>query len=156
MPNSAAPDSQPRSLRQLIGDRVILKPSVTERVALAQALASSLLFPVVECLGKSLRSDNVIFFPKSNGDIDYSEPIQCGFDYVQRREVTVREFYHLQIVYCKGALADIEGGEVAALASRSDLSRWCGNGQDISVRGSLLHYRRSITRSQAIRRCDTS
>ena len=46
-----------------------------------------------EWLGKSLRSDNIIFFLKSNGDIDYSEPIQCGFDYFQWKEFAVRKFH---------------------------------------------------------------
>lgn len=56
-----------------------------------------------------------------------------------QQHVRVGSIFKMSIARA-GAPADIEDGEVEAPASRSDLSRWCGNGQDISVGDSLLHY----------------
>lgn len=95
MPDFVEPDFQPRNLRQITRGTNISKPSISDRVDLAQALANSPLFILtLEWFGKSARSANFIFFPKSNGNVDYSsERMQCGYDYFERKEVATREFH---------------------------------------------------------------
>ena len=99
MPDTIPPGSRPRSLRQLLGDATVSKPDIGDRVAMARALATSLLYlHTVEWFGKSLRSDNVIFFTidASHGEeIDYANPIHSGFDCVERME-SIEEKYHTE------------------------------------------------------------
>ncbi|TDZ71900.1 hypothetical protein CTRI78_v001798 [Colletotrichum trifolii] len=70
----------PVSLRELIeSDR---KPRVTERIKLAHAVSSCLLYlHVVNWLHKGLRSHNILFFRDRSGQVDYAEPFVAGFDY---------------------------------------------------------------------------
>lgn len=94
----------PRSLLDLLQpDTGVPVPTITARIALANALASSLMFlHTVDWLHKGLRSDNVLFFkPPSTEDavrniqmlkledseqdevINYENPILSGFDYAR-------------------------------------------------------------------------
>lgn len=61
------------------------KPSLTQRIALAQQIASSLMYlHSVNWLHKSFRSNNILFFhPDTNADArqSYTSPIVSGFKY---------------------------------------------------------------------------
>ncbi|KAH7326369.1 prion-inhibition and propagation-domain-containing protein [Stachybotrys elegans] len=72
----------PVSLRELLQDTSTRKPRVTDRVKLAHALSSCLLYlHAVNWLHKGLRSHNVVFFRTRQGHIDYGKPFLSGFDY---------------------------------------------------------------------------
>ncbi|KAL8708930.1 MAG: hypothetical protein Q9220_006262 [cf. Caloplaca sp. 1 TL-2023] len=58
------------------------RPSLTKRIALAHAIASSLFhLHAVNWLHKGIRSDSIVFFVPPGTDPDYSQPMLCGFDY---------------------------------------------------------------------------
>jgi hypothetical protein len=60
------------------------KPSLTQRIALAQTIALSLMYlHSVNWLHKSFRSNNILFFlsPTTSGRHSYSSPIVSGFEY---------------------------------------------------------------------------
>lgn len=103
-PEGANMSSLPQSLLDLLqAHDGVVKPTVTDRIALAHALASSLLFlHSVNWLHKGLRSDNVLFFDGAQSDdfirelrklkeeglddknaVDYASPILSGFDYAR-------------------------------------------------------------------------
>lgn len=73
--------TSPLSMRQLIQLRT--KPSLTERIALAKAIANCLMsLHSVNWLHKGLRSHNIVFFPDgTTDDIDYASPTLSGFGY---------------------------------------------------------------------------
>lgn len=73
----------PISLQQVLKTKP--KPLLTERVALAEALAKSLMsLHSVNWLHKGLRSGNIIFFPEGHRDIiDVSCPYLSGFGYAR-------------------------------------------------------------------------
>jgi serine/threonine protein kinase len=94
-PFGIEPSTPPISLLQLLQDTELSKPSITDRVALAKALANCILYlHSVNWLHKGLRSDNVIFFsttlavaPNNNQHgitmVDYSKPYLSGFDFAR-------------------------------------------------------------------------
>lgn len=103
-PEGAKMSSLPQSLLDLLqAHDGVVKPTVTDRIALAHALASSLMFlHSVNWLHKGLRSDNVLFFDGTQSDdfmrklkklnedglddenaVDYASPILSGFDYAR-------------------------------------------------------------------------
>ncbi|KAK1987219.1 prion-inhibition and propagation-domain-containing protein [Colletotrichum cereale] len=70
----------PISLRELL--LLERKPRVTERIKLAHAISSCLLYlHAVNWLHKGLRSHNVVFFRAKGGRVNYAEPYLTGFDY---------------------------------------------------------------------------
>ncbi|KAI9167509.1 ABC transporter G family member [Paramyrothecium foliicola] len=72
----------PVSLRELLLDKGIRKPRVTDRIKLAHALSNCLLYlHAVNWLHKGLRSHNVLFFRTRSGHIDYHKPYLSGFDF---------------------------------------------------------------------------
>ena len=73
--------TSPLSLRQLIHLRT--KPSLTDRIALAKAIANCLMsLHSVNWLHKGLRSHNIVLFPDSTtDDVDYASPTLSGFGY---------------------------------------------------------------------------
>lgn len=86
-PNDTAldPDLPPISLRELLGDKSIRRPRVTERVKVAHALSNCLLYlHAVNWLHKGIRSHNILFwrFAKS-GEVDYARPVLSGFDFAR-------------------------------------------------------------------------
>lgn len=101
-PEGANMNALPKSLLDLFRPDVV-KPTVTDRIALAHALANSLMFlHSVDWLHKGLRSDNVLFFEGAHSEsfsqklhrlrldglddeqmIDYGNPILSGFDYAR-------------------------------------------------------------------------
>lgn len=86
-PNDAAldPGLPPVSLRELLGDKSIKRPRVTERVKVAHALSNCLLYlHAVNWLHKGIRSHNILFwrFAKS-GEVDYARPVLSGFDFAR-------------------------------------------------------------------------
>lgn len=91
-PPETEPSTAPISLLQLLQDTELSKPSITDRVALAKALANCILYlHSVNWLHKGLRSHNIIFFPLSSHgvqkgrstDLDYSKPYLSGFDFAR-------------------------------------------------------------------------
>lgn len=76
------PSLPPVSLHELLRDAAIRKPRVTERVKVAQALSSCLLYlHAVNWLHKGLRSHNVLFWRTKKGLVDYGRPVLSGFDF---------------------------------------------------------------------------
>ncbi|KAK1999917.1 hypothetical protein LX36DRAFT_452731 [Colletotrichum falcatum] len=74
------PSLTPVSLRELLV--LERKPRVTERIKLAHAISSCLLYlHAVNWLHKGLRSHNVVFFRAKDGRVNYAEPYLTGFDY---------------------------------------------------------------------------
>ncbi|KAJ4858327.1 prion-inhibition and propagation domain-containing protein [Trichoderma breve] len=72
----------PVSLRELLLDKEIRKPRVTERIKLAHALSNCLLYlHAVNWLHKGLRSHNILFFRTKSGHVDYSQVYLSGFDF---------------------------------------------------------------------------
>ncbi|KAL6871981.1 prion-inhibition and propagation domain-containing protein [Trichoderma novae-zelandiae] len=72
----------PVSLRELLLDKTVRKPRVTDRVKLAHALSDCLLhLHAVNWLHKGLRSHNVLFFRSKAGHIDYTQVYLSGFDF---------------------------------------------------------------------------
>ncbi|OAF58896.1 hypothetical protein VC83_06172 [Pseudogymnoascus destructans] len=91
-PHGVDPSTPPVSLLQLLQDTELSNPSITDRVDLAKALANCILYlHSVNWLHKGLRSDNIIFFPRTGrgvqqnrtADLDYSEPYLSGFDFAR-------------------------------------------------------------------------
>ncbi|GKT53749.1 hypothetical protein ColTof4_05912 [Colletotrichum tofieldiae] len=78
--NELHPSLPPASLRDLF--QIERKPRVTERVKLAHAISSCLLYlHAVNWLHKGLRSHNIVFFRAKSGRVNYAEPYLTGFDY---------------------------------------------------------------------------
>ena len=74
--------ASPISLRSLIELRT--KPLLTERIALAKAIANCLMsLHSVNWLHKAICSQNIIFFPKDDYKIEYSTPYLSGFGYAR-------------------------------------------------------------------------
>ena len=72
----------PISLKALIMLRT--KPLLTERIALAKAIATCLMsLHSVNWLHKGIRSQNVLFFPQDDATIEYSCPYLSGFGYAR-------------------------------------------------------------------------
>ncbi|KAG6009904.1 hypothetical protein E4U21_001006 [Claviceps maximensis] len=74
----------PVSLNDLLQDGgSVRKPRVTERVRLAYALSNCLLYlHTVNWLHKGLRSHNVLFYRRTDGQqVDYRQPYLSGFDF---------------------------------------------------------------------------
>lgn len=91
-PPEIEPSTSPISLLQLLQDSRLAKPSITDRVALAKALANIILYlHSVNWLHKGLRSDNIIFFSSTTPGVeqncttapDYSKPYLSGFDFAR-------------------------------------------------------------------------
>ncbi|OBT69280.1 hypothetical protein VE03_01925 [Pseudogymnoascus sp. 23342-1-I1] len=91
-PAGTDPSTPPISLLQLLKDTKHPKPSITDRVALAKALANCTMYlHSVNWLHKGLRSDNIIFFPLTGSSVqqnratklDYSKPYLSGFDFAR-------------------------------------------------------------------------
>lgn len=81
-PNNAMPSSVPISLHELM--KTTKMPSLTRRMAIAFALAQSLLYlHSVDWLHKGIRSDNVVFFVGQGKEPDYREPVLSGFEYAR-------------------------------------------------------------------------
>lgn len=80
-PLDAESTEQPVSLRELFKSQE--KPRITDRVALAHAIASCVLYlHSVNWLHKALRSHNIVFF-RANGRVDYRKPYLSGFDFAR-------------------------------------------------------------------------
>lgn len=72
----------PISLKALIMLQTM--PLLTERIALAKAVATCLMsLHSVNWLHKGIRSQNVLFFPRDDGSIEYSCPYLSGFGYAR-------------------------------------------------------------------------
>lgn len=70
----------PISLHALL--RTARKPRVTDRIALAHAVAHCLLYlHSVNWLHKGLRSHNILFFPDEREHVAYDKPFLSGFDF---------------------------------------------------------------------------
>jgi serine/threonine protein kinase len=82
-PEDVLPEAPPVSLLQLLLKED--KPRVTDRVALAKAIANCILYlHSVNWLHKGLRSHNIVFFrTKDSNKIDYSKPYISGFDFAR-------------------------------------------------------------------------
>jgi hypothetical protein len=90
-PLDVNPSTVPVSLLELV--KKSPKPSLTERVALAKIIANCIRYlHSVNWLHKGLRSQNIIFFPRSQTNkVDYTKPYLSGFDYARpewREEMT--------------------------------------------------------------------
>jgi hypothetical protein len=78
-PTYADPDRAPKSLHELLTEED--KPPLTNRIALAYKLSSSLLYlHAANWLHKGLRSDNILFFSRQ-GRPDLTDPYVSGFEY---------------------------------------------------------------------------
>ncbi|PNY30050.1 Uncharacterized protein TCAP_00038 [Tolypocladium capitatum] len=72
----------PVSLRELLQDKTVRKPRVTERIKLAHAISNCVFYlHAVNWLHKGLRSHNVLFFRTRAGHVDYRQPYLSGFDF---------------------------------------------------------------------------
>lgn len=81
-PPAVPPSTRPVSLLELLtpGER----PSLTKRIALANALARCLMYlHSVNWLHKGFRSSNIVFFPNSDHEPDWGAPVLAGFDYAR-------------------------------------------------------------------------
>lgn len=87
--DDVSPTALPLSLFNLLSSP---KPRVTDRIRLAHAIATCLLYlHSVNWLHKGLRSHNVVFFPSASGSdggcgtakIDWSKPYLSGFDFAR-------------------------------------------------------------------------
>jgi Prion-inhibition and propagation/Protein tyrosine and serine/threonine kinase len=83
VPCGAAGGTGPISLRQRLRTGIAI--SLNERIALAHAIAQSLMYlHSVSWLHKSVRSDNVLFFPDSSTKkLNFNQPILSGFGYAR-------------------------------------------------------------------------
>ena len=75
----------PRTMLQLILQTEAgsyRRPGIVNRFTLAKALSNSLMYlHTVDWFHKALRSDNILFFTKSDSDtVDYGDPTISGFD----------------------------------------------------------------------------
>jgi hypothetical protein len=88
-PTGVNPTTVPVALSELF--QRPRKPSLTDRVTLAKAIANCLYYlHSVNWLHKGLRSQNIVFFPNEFGDVDYGAPYLSGFDYARPgRDVTI-------------------------------------------------------------------
>ena len=81
-PKGTSPTARAVSLLDLL--TIGVKPSLTARIKLAHAVASSLLYlHAVDWLHKGLRSDSILFFPSPGDEPDYTNPTLAGFDYAR-------------------------------------------------------------------------
>ncbi len=82
-PEDVMPETPPVSLLELLQNEE--KPRVTERVALAKAIANCILYlHSVNWLHKGLRSHNIVFFRTDEcNKIEYSKPYISGFDFAR-------------------------------------------------------------------------
>lgn len=81
-PPAVSPSTPPVSLLELL--TAGRRPSLTRRIALANALARCLMYlHSVNWLHKGFRSSNIVFFPESDHEPDYGAPILAGFDYAR-------------------------------------------------------------------------
>jgi len=81
-PPAVSPSTPPVSLLELL--TAGRRPSLTRRIALANALARCLMYlHSVNWLHKGFRSSNIVFFPESDHEPDYGVPILAGFDYAR-------------------------------------------------------------------------
>jgi len=81
-PSGVDPTTVPVDLFELLNGPS--KPSLTERIALAKAIANCVRYlHSVNWLHKGLRSHNVIFFPNKMNEVDYNMPYLTGFDYAR-------------------------------------------------------------------------
>ncbi len=79
-PEGISPTARAVSLLDLL--TIGVKPSLTARIRLAHAVASSLLYlHAVDWLHKGLRSDSILFFAPPGDEPDYTNPTLAGFDY---------------------------------------------------------------------------
>lgn len=82
-PEEVPPETQPISLLELLQNNP--KPRVTDRIAIAKAVANSILYlHSVNWLHKGLRGHNIIFFAANDTEsIDYNKPYLSGFDFAR-------------------------------------------------------------------------
>ena len=81
-PEGTSPTARAVSLLDLL--TIGAKPSLTARIKLAHAVASSLLYlHAVDWLHKGLRSDSILFFASPGDEPDYANPTLAGFDYAR-------------------------------------------------------------------------
>lgn len=81
-PSNTLSKSTPVSLQELM--RTSRMPSLTKRVAVANAIAQSLMYlHSVNWLHKGIRSNNIVFFMSPGKEPDYGEPILSGFEYAR-------------------------------------------------------------------------
>lgn len=82
-PESVLPSSPPISLHSLLCNS--RKPRVTDRIALATAVANCILYlHSVNWLHKGLRSNNIVFFRcEKTKKIEFSKPYISGFDFAR-------------------------------------------------------------------------
>jgi hypothetical protein len=81
-PDGSSTATEPQSLFDLIREGE--KPSLTQRVVLANTIARSLMYlHSVNWLHKGLRSDNIVFFAPPGRTPNYSIPNLSGFDYAR-------------------------------------------------------------------------
>ena len=81
-PAGTSPTARAVSLLDLL--TIGAKPSLTARIKLAHAIASSLLYlHAVDWLHKGLRSDSILFFTSPGSEPDYANPTLAGFDYAR-------------------------------------------------------------------------
>ena len=82
-PEGVGPQVRPMSLLQAL--ELHRKPSLTQRVVLAQRIAQCLLYlHTVDWLHKALRSSNIVFFPSSEVELNVHHPYLTGFDHSRR------------------------------------------------------------------------
>jgi len=78
------PDMPPISLLELLRGEYGLKPRINDRIRLAHAVASCLLYlHSVNWLHKGLRSQNIVFFRTKEGKIDIGNPYLSGFEFAR-------------------------------------------------------------------------
>ena len=81
-PEGISPTARAISLLDLL--TIGVKPSLTARIKLTHAVASSLLYlHAVDWLHKGLRSDSILFFAPPGDEPDYTNPTLAGFDYAR-------------------------------------------------------------------------
>ena len=81
-PNNVMSSTAPVSLLDLIES--MERPSLTKRIALATAIAQSVMYlHSVDWLHKGVRSDNVVFFISPGKEAKYGSPVLSGFDYAR-------------------------------------------------------------------------
>ena len=82
-PSHVNRETPPTSLMDAI--RKTPKPSLITRVALAQKIAQCLLYlHAVNWLHKGLRSEEILFFPSSQEELDFVSPYVTGFEHSRR------------------------------------------------------------------------
>lgn len=82
-PSSYGPGTKPCSLSKALTS--VRKPSLTDRVLLAQKISQCLQYiHVTNWLHKALRSDNVLFFLSIGSHLDVRDPYIIGFDNSRR------------------------------------------------------------------------